>query len=204
MPVGANVATELAEEHDAIEELIGAVLGTARDDPRRSELVNEVCARFLDHAMAEQRVVLPTIREYLPDGPRLAVRTNREIERAAGVVYRLAEPGALGADSFDELVRQLVVVLGEHVTEFDQRLLPMLVDGCPPEVFNHLGRQLRVAKEETHAGSLAQRARAMAGEPGDDAGDGNGLGHGRGVPDGPATDPGFEPWTDVPPVPRDA
>ena len=141
MPEGANAATELHHEHEEIEGLAGRIAQLA-PCPERARLVREVVARFVSHARAEERYLYPALRRFLPDGPCNAVRQTRQddaAERIAQSIDRADED----TDAYEALVNQLVLDIQRHIEEQETVLLPTLVDRCPREELNHLGRQLR-------------------------------------------------------------
>jgi hemerythrin superfamily protein len=150
MPEGANAATELHREHEQIEGLATRIAALA-PSPERAELVRRVAARFVTHARAEERYLYPALRRFLPDGPIDAVKQTRQddaAERIAQSIDRADE----GSEEYEALVNQLVLDIQRHITEQETTLLPTLIDACPREELNHLGRQLREGlRGEDHA-----------------------------------------------------
>ena len=141
MPEGANAATELSLEHAEIERLTVRIADLAPSTERTS-LVREAAARFVAHAEAEERHLYPALRRFLPDGEIEAVEQARRQHAVARIVETIERTDEFDA-TFDALVTQLVIDIQRHIEQQDSVLLPALIDGCPLEEINQLGRQLR-------------------------------------------------------------
>jgi hemerythrin-like domain-containing protein len=144
MPEGANVTTELQQEHAEIERLVRRV-ASLEPGPERTGLVRETAARFLTHARAEERYLFPAFRRYLPEGAQEAVAQERRVYAVRNLVESLVRTADEDAETYDALVGQLVVDIQRHIEQQDTVLLPQLLDACPGPEVNTIGRQLRYA-----------------------------------------------------------
>jgi hemerythrin superfamily protein len=141
MPEGANAATELHQEHEEIES-ITARIASLGPCPERTELVRRVAARFVSHARAEERYLYPAIRRFLPAGTTDAVEQTRQDDAAERIV-RSIERAEEDSETYESLVNQLMIDIQRHVQQQETILLPTLIDSCPRDELNSLGRQLR-------------------------------------------------------------
>lgn len=141
MPEGADAATELHREHEEIETLAIRIAGLA-PGPERADLVRRVAARFVSHARAEERYLYPALRRFLPDGPIDAVKQTRQDDAAERIAQSLDRADE-DTEAYEALVNQLVIDIQRHIADQETVILPTLIDACPREELNHLGRQLR-------------------------------------------------------------
>ncbi len=155
MPEGADAVTELTREHAGIERLVQRI-AALDPGPERTMLVHDATARFLTHAEAEERYLLPAFRRYLPGGGQEAVDQKRQVyalRAALESLQRAAEQEqrdkAEQESEYDAdhamLVGRFVLDAQRHIERQDAVLLPALRDACSREEVNHLGRQLRYA-----------------------------------------------------------
>jgi len=148
MPEGADATTELAREHADIENLVQRI-ATLEPGPERTALVRDGAARYLSHARAEQRYLLPAFRRYLAGGEEIAVEQERHAQAVQAEVEgmeRTRDP-----DEYEALVGQFVLDVQRHIEQQEVVLLPSLFDACPLEERNHLGRQVRYAMSAERA-----------------------------------------------------
>lgn len=150
MPERANATTELNHEHAEIEQLVQRI-ASLEPCPERTALVHDAVARFLSHARAEQRYLFPAFRKYLPQGIDEVVGEQRHVETVRTTVDDLERTDDQD-ESYDELVGRLVLEIQRHIEQQDSVLLPQLLDLCPPEEVNHLGRQMRYAFSDERGG----------------------------------------------------
>lgn len=147
MPEGADAATELSREHAELEQLVLRI-ATLKPGRERAELVRAATTRFLRHAEAEERYLLPALRRYLPQGEREAADQQRQVDDLRSKAGAL--DGGDGADGQDPFVGGFVLDVQRHIERQETMLLPSLRDACPPEEINSIGCQVRFA---LHAGS---------------------------------------------------
>ncbi|MBR7833388.1 hemerythrin domain-containing protein [Actinospica durhamensis] len=158
MPERADAVTELTREHAGIERLVQRI-AALDPGPERTMLVHDATARFLSHAEAEERYLLPAFRRYLPGGGQEAVDQERRVHALRDAVESLQRAAAQEQhgeveqqNEYDAdhavLVGRFVLDAQRHIERQDAVLLPALRDACPREEVDHLGRQLRYALGE--------------------------------------------------------
>lgn len=159
MPERVNAATELAREHAEIDRRAARV---SELDPsaERAALVRELAELFLAHCDVEQRLLFPAVRRFAPGGWSVVAdqaRHQRAIARTVRAIEDLREPEG---DAYDVLVSHLVVGIQDHVYRQDAVLLPSLIDACPIEDINRLGRRLSEGAERARVARCARRPSA--------------------------------------------
>jgi hypothetical protein len=162
MPDGGNIAMELAEDHAYIQGLLTQAMGLSPGDSGRRGVINEASVWLLRHTSAEERFLYPAIREHLPEGDGLALEQELERVRIVGLIEGVAERENQD-EVFEELLQQLFVAVGVHITALDTTLLPMLLDTCLPEEAEDLGSRIRSVKRGVRARPMADPAHAAAG-----------------------------------------
>ena len=156
-----NAATELAKAHAELGVLAGRIAELA-PGAERTALVVELSELLLTHAEAEQHHLFPALRIFVPGGWDQAAdqgRRQRAIERT---IRALARMRRAEGDEYDILVGHLVIGIEDHVRRQDSVVLPDLVDSCPIDEINVLGRRLSDAAERALE---AKQARAAAAAP---------------------------------------
>lgn len=146
MPEGANARTELAMEHADIEGMVQRI-ASLKAGPERTGLVRETAARFLTHARAEQRYLFPALRRYLPGGEAEVLSQQRRMDAVSAQFEDVVNTHG-NDDVDDRLVGRLVLDIQQHIDKQDTMLLPQLLDACPQEEINNIGRQMRYAIHE--------------------------------------------------------
>ena len=142
MPEGANVTTELREEHGEIERLVQRIASLG-DCPARTVLVHEAQERFLAHIRAEQRCLYPVVERRLPEGAGEVAAEQREVNALREVV---AGMGRGGTDEDSEaLLGRFVLGVQRHIERQDGVILPQLLDVCTLDEINRAGREMRYA-----------------------------------------------------------
>jgi hypothetical protein len=156
-----NAATELAREHAEIDRLIVRI-AELEPCPERTRLAGEVAELFLAHVDAEQRFLYPALRRFVPGGWGEVAEEGRRQRAVARTVRAIESLGEKEGDEYDILVGHLVIGIQDHVERQDAVLLPRLIDACPIEDINRLGRQLSDGVQEALA--ALSRARRVAAE----------------------------------------
>lgn len=164
MPDGGNVALELAEDHAYIHGLLAQALRLSPGDAGRRRVINEASVWLLRHTAAEERFLDPAIREHLPEGDGLALEQELERIRIADLIEKVAERDDQD-ETFENLLQQLFLAVGEHISAQDTTLLPMLIDACPPEAIEKLGEQIRSVKRGARTRPIGTAAQAAAAAP---------------------------------------
>lgn len=141
MPEGANAATELIQEHAEIERIFQQI-ATLEPSAERSRLLDEATTRFATHAEAEEKYLFPALRQCLPRGTHDAADEQERLDATRDILEAMRRTPE-DEDPYEALLGQLVLDIQQHVQRQDNVLLPTLLDACPQDQANHLGRQLR-------------------------------------------------------------
>lgn len=141
MPEGTNAATELRHEHGEIDQLVSRVV-TLGPGPARTRLLGAAAERFLTHARAEERYLLPVLHEHFPPDDPGYLDELRELHTVRELVDEIERTDEQDR-RHNELTNRLVAEIEQHIEHQDTVLLPSLIDLLPYEEVNTLGGQLR-------------------------------------------------------------
>ncbi|MER5753307.1 hemerythrin domain-containing protein [Streptomyces sp. NPDC002088] len=141
-----NVITELTTDHRKIDALFEQIELQPVGDQRRRQLADELTVELVQHSVAEEQYLYPSVRRFVDGGDDLA---DKEIEDHARVEQLLKDLEGRDAedDQFDHLVAKLRLEVAEHVRDEENRLFPLLAEVCTPEALEHLGGKIRDAKK---------------------------------------------------------
>jgi hemerythrin-like domain-containing protein len=151
MPEGANVTTELQQEHSEIEHLVQRV-ASLEPGPERAGLVRKAQGRFLTHARVEQRYLYPAFERYLPHGADEVAAEQHQVNALREVAKRMEHTDEQD-EGFEALVGEFVLGVQQHIERQDGVILAQLLDVCPREEVNQIGRQIRYGLAEERGGS---------------------------------------------------
>jgi hypothetical protein len=151
MPEGADAATELSHEHAVLERMVTRIAGLT-PCPERTDLVRETGERFLTHARVEQSFLCPALRGSLPKGVDDAAEEGERQRDAEQLIEELRSTDEDDSE-YATLANRLVLDIQQHIERQETVLLPTLVDTCPQEELNRLGRQLRSGLEDSRSGN---------------------------------------------------
>lgn len=146
MPEGANATTELQHEHAGIERLVQRI-AVLEPSAERTELVGKAGTLFLTHARTEERYLYPAFRRYLPQGIDQTVEQQQLVAEVRDVLEGM-ERTAENDEGYEALVARLVLDIQQHIEQQDSVLLPQLLDLCPREEINSIGRQMRYGLDD--------------------------------------------------------
>jgi hypothetical protein len=162
MTEGMSVARELMQDHGRIEKLITRA-NALPPGTERNAIIREACTDYLRHAVAEEQVLLPALREHLIGGAENAGSLIQGEQEISANVEELVRADGYHADpAYEAAFAGFSDGFARHVENLDSGLLPALSDACLPEKMNHLGRRLRTAKEQAVVEPLAERAHHAA------------------------------------------
>jgi hemerythrin superfamily protein len=145
--IDVDLLSVVRKDHRAVEDVfIGIENASASPDLRR-RLLDHVIAELVQHAVAEEQCLYPTVREVLPDGNELAERELAEHAGAESVMKRL--DGMPPDDpAFDDLVGTLIEDIRRHMAEEETQLLPRLQSACSSERLRRLGEEMLKVREK--------------------------------------------------------
>ena len=104
----------------------------------RQENLTRLCRLVFPHAFAEESVVWPAIRRWVPDGEKLTLQIEQEHQEINELFTELEKTGP-DSDRHRDLWQRIVTLLREDVRDEEDRLLPMLQETVPPKTLVQLG-----------------------------------------------------------------
>lgn len=141
-----DAITLLTDDHREVVRLLDQVLGGALDSDELVEAINTIIHDLSVHAVAEEVVLYPTVRDELPGGPALA---DEALEEHARVERALADLD--GRDPREQPIRDQVQRVAEevkhHVEEEEGDLFPALRKHLTAEQLEDLGTRLEKVKD---------------------------------------------------------
>jgi hypothetical protein len=143
----SDLVDVLLADHRRIGRLLTLLRDGVDDDPEhRRDLADVAVAELVRHAAAEEQYLYPAVRQYVPDGDRLA---DRELAThgAAEVLMRDLLATFVEERRFDRLVAGLVEAFGRHVDSVEGELLPPLRATVEPAELYDLGTAILSAKK---------------------------------------------------------
>lgn len=144
-----NVATELARDHAALEDLSAALARLPRGS-ERSATQRELASRFVTHAEVEARLILPILHQFLPSG-RYEAQQQERLDRAiARTLAEIEQCDAANCET-EPLVDRLRTQLEMHVQRQHIVVLPALIDWCPATELHRLGVLVRAMTRQARA-----------------------------------------------------
>ncbi|SEH93013.1 Hemerythrin HHE cation binding domain-containing protein [Mycolicibacterium rutilum] len=131
-----SVLTRQKRDHIELDRLIESIDAATGDE--RGALLNRLCRLVFPHAFAEESVLWPAIRRWVPEGEELTLEIEREHQEINELFTELEK---LDVDSpqHHELWRRIVALLREDVRDEEDRLLPMLQQAVPHRALVALG-----------------------------------------------------------------
>jgi hemerythrin superfamily protein len=140
-----DVLDLLTDDHREVQERFAAYEAGAVDRDERRDLVDHMIIEWVQHSVAEERYLYPSVRRRLPEGDRIA---DSELDKQAAAERTMNELDGLDPDDdrFDRLVRQLAEEIGEHIRSEEREVFPALQLQLAPEERAALGENLITAK----------------------------------------------------------
>lgn len=139
-----DLITVLVTDHRHLERMLDELQGAV--PAQHSQLLEQLTAALMRHAVAEEQHLYPLVRRALPDGD---ARADRELGEHAEAERVLRELEQLDGDdpAYQALVGQLISQVRNHLQEEEHELLPRLAREVPADQLRELGRKMRRAKE---------------------------------------------------------
>ncbi|OKI85348.1 hemerythrin domain-containing protein [Streptomyces sp. CB02414] len=143
---GGDVVAELTTDHREVEELFGKIESLSPGDEQRKKYADQAVIELVRHSVAEEAYLYPAVREFLPDGDRVA---DKEIEDHAEAERTMEELEGLEADDpeFDRLIGELMAEIRSHVRYEEDNLFPQLRSATTEDELMKLGDKVRQAKK---------------------------------------------------------
>ncbi len=138
----------LMGDHREVEQLF-EMMNKARqsgDVDQQRYVAEHVVEDLSVHAVIEEGILYPAMRDALPDGDQLVEEALQEHQEAKELLTRIdgKDPQSDDArNAFDELV----AAIRHHVEEEENELLPRLREALGQERLQQMGEQLEVARK---------------------------------------------------------
>jgi hemerythrin superfamily protein len=144
-----------ADDHDALDvlvtdhremvELLDAIDATA-DPAERRDLMDQLTAELIRHAVAEEMHVYPAMRDHMPDGDEAVEHDTEEHEELEQLLKDLE--GVDAADArFTELVGTLRATLDDHIQDEEAEHFPELRRHVPESLLVELKSKVELTKK---------------------------------------------------------
>ncbi|WP_405690494.1 hemerythrin domain-containing protein [Streptomyces sp. NBC_00057] len=143
---GGNVIAELTADHREVAELFQQIEAQRVDHPQRRDLADRLTAELVQHSVAEEMHLYPTVRKHVRNGAELA---DKELAEHTKIDHMLKDLEDLNADDpqFNDIVAKLKLEFAAHLREEEDDLFPKLAATCSPEKLDELGQLVRRAKQ---------------------------------------------------------
>ena len=144
MPEPVNAVHLLQQDHREVEQLFSQIEAAGGAGP--DEAVNEVVRELSVHAVIEEQVLYPAIREKVTGGDELA---DHAIEEHQEVKELLAQIERSDGDATERrsLLARLTREVRSHVEEEEGDVLPKLQAAVGPDELRQLGEAMAQAKK---------------------------------------------------------
>jgi hemerythrin superfamily protein len=139
-----DVIAELVTDHREVEEMF-ARLETELLPDERQDLLEQVTAELVRHAVAEEAWLYPAVRDRVPGGDAIADKEREDHQQVEELLKQLE-----GEDPHDPTNRatlhSLMATVREHVEDEEANLFPALRDVYTQQELQDLGDKVRTAK----------------------------------------------------------
>lgn len=142
-----NALTLLKQDHGNVEELFHRFETAATDDVEELARVRDLVIEHLSrHAVIEEQVFYPAIRERLGDDHAFTVLEGLEEHHAAKMMLSELEKLAPAHERFRAKFTVLIENIRHHVQEEEDDMFPLVRDAFTVEELNDMGEAMQNAK----------------------------------------------------------
>jgi hemerythrin superfamily protein len=131
----------LKEDHRTVESLF-----TRLESEIDQETLDEVVKELSVHAVIEEQVLYPALRNVLGEGDELADHSIDEHQEVKELLNSIEKGGADGEDT-PTLVAELIANVRQHVREEENKIFPALRAATTPEQLAAMAEALEKAKK---------------------------------------------------------
>lgn len=142
MPEPVNAVQLLVQDHREVEQLFSRIEAAGGGGP--DDAVQEVVRELSVHAVVEEQVLYPAVRERIEGGDELA---EHAIEEHQAVKELLADIERADGAERSSLLARLMREVREHVEEEESDLLPKVRAAFGPQEQQEMGEAMAKAKE---------------------------------------------------------
>lgn len=144
-----DVIDILTEDHREVETMFGELEalmagGVGSDDERRRDVVDRVTIELVRHAVAEEVVVYPAVKDKV--SAEEAERAKREHAEAEETMKRLERLDP-GDSTFDDEIRTLMTEIRTHVAEEEGEMFPRMREVMSHDELVGLGTKVEAVKK---------------------------------------------------------
>jgi hemerythrin-like domain-containing protein len=142
-----DLITALTDEHREVEQIFSRLESLAGGTSEEAEqLARQLVISLVQHSVAEEIYLYPTVRERLPGGDELADQEVAEHDAAERTMQRL-ESASPSDEDFWPAVHELMREIRQHVHEEEGELFPRLRTVCSEEELRDLGSKAAQAEK---------------------------------------------------------
>ncbi len=142
----ADLVSVIVNDHRQVEQAFSELESGTGDAEYRRNLTDHVIAELVRHSIAEEQFMYPAVRKYLDGGEQLAEKEISEHQEAEQAMKQLESVDATD-EKFEQLLRQLISDVREHVEDEEHNLLPKLQQACTADELRDLGSKVEQAKK---------------------------------------------------------
>ena len=143
-----NALTFLKQDHQNIEALFSRFeeLASGNGTKAKGDVVQKIIEHLSVHAVAEEQVLYPAVREALSEETPLVLEALEE-HHAVKVMLAEIEKMPPTAERFDAKVKVVIENVRHHVQEEENELFPKIREAMTVQQLEELGEALDKAKE---------------------------------------------------------
>lgn len=142
-----DLITVLTDEHREVEQVFGRLESLAGGTSEQAEqLARQLVICLVQHSVAEEIYLYPTVRERLTGGDELADQEVSEHDEAERTMQRLESQSPSDPD-FWPAVHELMREIRQHVHEEETELFPRLRNACAQHELGDLGSKAEQAEQ---------------------------------------------------------
>lgn len=165
-----DMVTVLTNEHRDVEQMFSQLEnldGSSSEEAQR--LAEQVVISLMQHSVAEEIYLYPTIRENLRDGNGIADHELSEHQEVEETLKKL-ESLKPGDAEFWPTIHQMIGAVRQHVQEEENDLFPKLRNTCSQQTLQDLGQKVEQAEKSAptrpHPSSPSEGTALAAAAPG--------------------------------------
>lgn len=145
----ADMITVLTAQHSAVDRVFARmealVDGADGDSDELEKLARQVVISLIQHSVAEEMYLYPTVRKRLTGGDELADREVAEHDEAERTMKQLESLGPSDLEFWPTTTR-LICDVRQHVREEEFELFPRLQEALSADELRDLGRKMENAE----------------------------------------------------------
>lgn len=180
--MATDVISLIMDDHRLMEQLFERIQAGEGD---RAALIDEVEARLLAHARAEEQEVYPAVAKAVPEEREEVDHGYDEHQETEKLIQKVRE--RMDAPGFDHALQKFISAMEHHVEEEETEVLPALRETVDEDTLERLGEAfIRVRGEVLREEGFDEPSQSGGRETG-------GRGHGRRGSGGGATGEAAQP-----------